>query len=135
MGGPALIDDTYYPEFDNFYECEIRYEGHIYKSSEHLFQAFKNTDPNYRKAIRACLTPFDAWRLGQKCFLRHDWEVAKYGCMFYANHSKFKQNPDLLQTLLGTTGNVIYHGSIPYWNQHNAVILEELRRILKAEVK
>ena len=115
-------------ELENFFECDIQYEGHLYKSAEHLYQALKNEDPEYRKAIRS-VDVKTAYKLGREVKLRSDWETVKVDCMMLANWLKFKQNVKLRTELFKTQDRKLYfQGLGPFWNIKNAEILTVIRQ-------
>ena len=71
-----MIDDFSggYRFLSNFYVAPVEYEGVIYPSTEHAYQAVKFLDEEAREAVRQAPTPGKAKRLGQKYTLRPDWE-------------------------------------------------------------
>lgn len=119
-----------YYEFSNFYECKIEFDGIIFPTSEHLYQAAKfysNTEAEkeYIKIISQTNTPNKAkilasqqigggykWRtdlnsviteyinLGVK--LREDWDDIKVDVMRSIVYIKFSQNNKLKELLLST---------------------------------
>lgn len=121
--------------FSNFYKLTtpIVYEGKLYPTSEHLYQAFKflgvSTDADeFAEHIRVQSTPFKAKTLGNmwvsnqyiwqqdlqkivvkykllnvKC--REDWDSVKISCMWKVLELKFQQ--ESLRNALLRTGNEI----------------------------
>jgi len=67
----------------NFAPIAVRYQGIMYPTAEHAYQAAKTTDPRELADILHCAKPADAKRLGQKVTLRPDWEEIKVGVMGY----------------------------------------------------
>lgn len=127
MGGPAYIDGKKFPEFDNFYPCNIYSKnGPLYPSVEHAFQAQKNDDDKYKLLI-SFENAQGAWELGQKVKLRYDWEDVKVSVMEALVKRKLLSNPAILEKLLSTEGPIVFKHSSPFWNQKNAEILEKLR--------
>lgn len=57
----------------NFYPFSIIYEGILYRTSEHAYQAAKTTDKELRQGIADLTTAGKAKRAGQKIELRPDW--------------------------------------------------------------
>jgi len=88
----------------NFYEYAIVYEGKVYKSTEHAYQAQKTFDLDEIEAIRGAKTPGSAKKLGNEATVRQDWESIKIDVMRDVLWAKFS-NPDLSKKLL-STGNV-----------------------------
>lgn len=87
----------------NFYPCEISFDGEIYPSVEHAYQAAKTLDKKDREIIRTQKTPGRAKKYGQTVTLRDDWEEIKIGIMTELVHQKFFRNKRL-QNLLYETG-------------------------------
>lgn len=90
-----------YAFLSNFYESPFEYEGVVYPTNEHFFQAMKTLDLEERKKIAAAKTPRKAKRLGRKVSLRPDWEEVKVGVMSLGLSLKFAI-PELREALLAT---------------------------------
>lgn len=90
-----------YPEFSNFYECDITYGGITYNSSEAAWQAQKTLDEEIRLKF-AGYTPVGSKQMGRRVDLRSDWEDVKYQLMVDVCYAKFSQNEDLKKLLLST---------------------------------
>lgn len=99
-----------YSFLSNFYPCTVNYEGGIYPSVEHAFQAAKTLDTNIRKQFELCPTPSDAKQRGKDLDLRSDWEDVKVSVMYDCIKSKF-QRPDLRDKLLSTGYAYIEEGN------------------------
>jgi ribA/ribD-fused uncharacterized protein len=85
----------------NFWPCKVEYEGIIYPSIEHAYQAAKCDNPFDRQTVFHAKTPGKAKRMGQLISLRPDWEDVKMGIMFELLHKKF-QDLKLRKQLLDT---------------------------------
>ena len=94
-----------YRFLSNFWMCTVKYEGMIFTSSEHAYQAAKTLDMDSRKQIANCKTAGDSKRVGRKLPIRSDWEEVKYQVMLDILTEKFK-NP-LLRSWLNNTGHAI----------------------------
>ena len=107
-----LIDcfDNEYGWLSNFAEAKINYEGKIYPTVEHAFQAAKTLNENEREKIRVSPTPGKAKRLGRKVTLRNDWESVKVDVMLELITDKFK-NPEFRQLLINTVGSNLVEGN------------------------
>lgn len=92
-----------YRFLSNFHPCLIDFEGKIYNSVEHAYQAAKTRDENTRDLIRASATSGTAKRLGQRLTLRKDWEDIKIDIMRDLVRKKF--NLVTLKSALLLTGN------------------------------
>lgn len=95
----------------NFHEVPIEYEGVVYPSTEHAFQAAKSLSPSIRAQIAAAATPGKAKRLGGPQGivqpLRVDWEAVCDQVMMDVNWYKFTRYPDLTARLLRTSGPLV----------------------------
>ena len=94
----------------NFWMSPIEYEGNIYKSVEHAFQAAKTLDPLERDYIAAASTPDIAKRRGRTVHLRHDWEQIKEMIMLDLLRIKFR-HIGLRAALLGTQHHELIEGN------------------------
>lgn len=93
--------DGKYHFLSNFYPCTIEYEGIVYPSTEHAYQAAKTTNPDLRQMIADIESPGKAKRRGWNLPLREDWDQVKFKVMYEINSYKF-QDPDLRQKLRDT---------------------------------
>ena len=94
----------------NFTNSPIAYEGVIYPTVEHFFQAMKTLNPAERGAIAAAATPGIAKRMGRKVNLRPDWEKIKIDVMRTGLRLKFA-NYDMAQKLLATGDKHLIEGN------------------------
>lgn len=94
----------------NFYESEIEFEGIVYPTNEHFFQAMKTLDIDERRAIANALTPGKAKRMGRKVTLRSDWEEVKEEVMFLGLCLKFADD-QLADWLLETGDEELVEGN------------------------
>jgi len=103
----------------NFYLAPIRYEGVVYPSVEHAYQATKC--PEGRETIRRAPKPYKAKWLGRKFRARPDWDEIKIGVMEDLVWLKFSMNPDLTKLLLDTGDEKIVEGQWrgTYWAHDN----------------
>jgi ribA/ribD-fused uncharacterized protein len=90
-----------YEFLSNFHPSTIRFEGVLYPTVEHAYQASKSLDPKVRDLIRRARTPADAKKLGQGMSVRPDWSEIKLEIMKRLIHEKF-ENPFLRPKLLET---------------------------------
>lgn len=91
-----------YNFLSNFYSSPVIYEGALYRTVEHAYQAAKTIDPMSRQEIRGCLTPSTAKKAGRSVKIRHDWERVKFDIMLNLLRQKF--NNQYLQLSLLHTG-------------------------------
>jgi len=102
-----------YAFLSNFYSSEIAYEGVVFPTVEHAFQAAKTMDIDERRKIAATQAPGSAKRLGRRVKLRPDWEQIKVGLMRDLLRNKFSE-PDLAARLLATGSTELIEGN--NWN-------------------
>ncbi|RUS27255.1 hypothetical protein BC938DRAFT_483510 [Jimgerdemannia flammicorona] len=97
-----------YYEFTNFQEgYPIKTpDGHMWPTSEHLFQAQKFAQPRLQKLIREASSPREAFNVAQanKSQQRPDWLDVNIKAMYDTVREKFKQHQHLRDLLL-STGN------------------------------
>ncbi len=94
----------------NFYPSRVSFEGEIYPSVEHAFQAAKTLDPISRNIIRLSNTPGQAKKFGRKVDLRPDWKQVKFEIMYQLLKEKFEA-PVLRQRLLETGDSLLIEGN------------------------
>lgn len=93
--------DGEYAFLSNFADSPIFYDGIVYPTNEHFFQAMKTLDEDERLKIAKAPTPGVAKRLGRKVQLRSDWEKVKVDVMRFGLQLKFT-NRELAQKLINT---------------------------------
>lgn len=103
-----------YRFLSNFYPCIINYEGIIYPSVEHAFQALKTEDINKRKLISEFKYANEAKKFGRHIELRSDWEDIKLDIMEELIRLKFYFNENLKQMLIATNDAILIEGN--WWN-------------------
>lgn len=126
-----------YRFLSNFGKGQIEYEGEVYLTSEHFFQAAKTINDAEQRFVRLSATPGEAKRRGKKITMREDWDEVKDGIMRKALRLKFEQNPELAKKLLATGDQELVEGNNwgdAYWgvcfgNGQNklGLLLQELR--------
>ena len=95
----------------NFYaQAPFEWEGAIYPTAEHAFQAAKCARPDDRKLFAACAKPGEARRLGRRVELRADWDDAKIDVMESVLRAKFAL-PELRRKLAATGTTRIIHSN------------------------
>ena len=132
-----------YDFLSNFYPSTIRFEGFLYSTVEHAYQASKTTDEKIRKIIRNAKTPGEAKKLGQSILVRENWDKIKIDLMKLLVREKF-ENPFLRPMLLSTDdAELILNNK---WNDHfwgickgvgenwlGKILMEERKRIKSEE--
>lgn len=89
----------------NFYDGPVTYDGEVYPTVEHAFQAAKFDDLVYRETIRNAETPGQSKRLGRTRDypLRDGWDSGlAVRVMGELVLDKFVSNPELGKKLLAT---------------------------------
>jgi ribA/ribD-fused uncharacterized protein len=122
-----------YRFLSNFHLCSIPYEGLMYPSTEHAFQAAKTLDPKEREFILEASTPGRAKRAGRLITLRPDWEEVKLGIMYEVNMTKYDSYPELKEMLLATGDEKLVEGNTwgdTFWGQVDGVGKNYLGNIL-----
>lgn len=133
-----------YRFLSNFWYANTKYDGVVYKTSEHAYQAAKTIIPEEREAIRAAASPSEAKKMGKTVTLRPDWENIKLQVMEDLVYDKFERNPKLLNKLLDTEDAYLeetntWHDT--YWGvcngvgeNHLGLILMKVREHLRKEL-
>jgi ribA/ribD-fused uncharacterized protein len=94
----------------NFYPCLIEFDGDIYPTLEHAYQAAKTHDPDERRKIREEERTGKAKQMGQRVTIREDWEQIKVKVMRELLKKKF-ENPQLRKLLLDTYPHDLIEGN------------------------
>jgi hypothetical protein len=97
----------------NFYPSTVRFEGNLYPTVEHAYQASKTTDLKLREIIRKAPGPMEAKKLGRCLQLREDWENVRIDIMQCLIKEKFS-NPFLRGLLLKTESSDLV--MVNMWN-------------------
>lgn len=109
------FDGTKYAFLSNFYMCPIWYDGILYPSSEHAYQASKSTNFAIRKLVANLKTPAESKKVGKQIQMRDDWDKIKVSIMREIVAIKFLSNPKLLTKLMATGNEKLEYQ--PYLNQ------------------
>lgn len=94
----------------NFYPAEVHYDGMVYPSVEHAYQAAKTLSSAWREHIRKALTPGSAKYFGALVTLRPNWEEEKLTIMEGLLQDKFSTEP-LRSQLLATGDAILIEGN------------------------
>ncbi|KAJ6495952.1 DUF1768-domain-containing protein [Mycena vulgaris] len=111
--------DPYYG-FTNSSAHPVKYNGKVYPTSEHLFQAFKYMDlrPDIAEQIRACKSLSKVFK-HSRAHLAHqhpDWDRMDISKMEITLYHKFAQNEELRQQLLGTgDAELVNYTQTEFW--------------------
>jgi N-glycosidase YbiA len=102
-----------YRFLSNFWPAIVQYEGQVYPSVEHAYQAAKTTSLVQRMDILRAFSPGEAKRLGRRVTIRPNWEHIKTEIMYQLVKTKF-QEPILRSKLLATGNAELIEGN--RWN-------------------
>lgn len=105
--------DKYYT-FDNFSAHAVEYDGKIYPTSEHAYQAAKFQDSHIREAIRSARSPLQAKELANSKFKDSrdpEWENKKVDVMETVLRAKLAQHPEVAAALKQTGNNEMMEDS------------------------
>jgi len=123
-----------YSFLSNFHIVDVEYNGVIYKSSEHAYQAAKATNKQDHSLIMNCNTPGKAKILGSKIKLDNkEWDKQKFFIMYHIIKNKFSQNKDLMKKLLDTKDKMLIEGNTwgdTYWGVYKGIGNNYLGKIL-----
>ena len=107
-----------YRFLSNFYPAQIEYEGLIYPTIEHAFQAAKTLDIDARRQVASASTPGVAKRVGRQIKLREDWELVKNPVMMDVVSLKFSEGSNFAEWLIETEYAPLVEGNTwhdQYW--------------------
>lgn len=105
---------TFFGEYrflSNFWPASFVWQGKLWTTSEHAYQAAKTLDATEQDAILNLPTAVQAKRAGKTVTLRNDWEQVKVAIMTELVYEKFNQNPELKKRLLATGDAVLEEGN------------------------
>lgn len=103
-----------YRFLSNFYPAPVYFDGLLYPSTEHAYQAAKTEDVGVRSALFLNCTSGQAKKNGRIITVRPDWERVKFDVMSAVVFDKFYRNIHLRNELL-TTGTK-YLEETNHWN-------------------
>lgn len=91
--------------FSNLYQRPIEFDGLVYPTSEHAYQAGKASKPAVRDWILSAPTPALAAMAAHGLYVWDvvpEWAKIKFDRMRRVLRAKFDQHPDLLELILAT---------------------------------
>lgn len=101
----------------NFAPAEIEFQGKLYPTTEHAYQAAKTVIETEREQVRCCQHPGQAKRLARKLTLREDWFDIRDEVMLHVTRLKYAR-PEYRARLLATGDAEIIEGNTwgdTYW--------------------
>lgn len=102
----------------NFYYYNIKFEGDVYSSVEHAYQAAKTENREARRVISNFKKPGEAKRYGRDLKLIRGWENIKVDIMESLLRKKFEYQKVLREKLVKTSLNYLEEGNMwhdNYW--------------------
>lgn len=98
----------------NFYESRFSLLGHVFKTGEHAFQAYKAKSIVEFNRVKRMPTPGEAKGYGRRMPLRSDWEIVKYDVMRVVLWAKFQRETEMAWDLMATGQALLVEGNT--WN-------------------
>ncbi len=103
-----------YRFLSNFFSSPVSYDGWMYPTVEHAYQAAKTDDQMMREVIRKCKTPSGAKHIGRHVRLKFEWDKVKVQEMRVLLRQKFLTHKDLRGRLLSTWPAELIEGN--WWH-------------------
>ncbi|WP_439606060.1 NADAR family protein [Hydrogenophaga sp.] len=97
--------DKIYGCFSNLYRRSVEFEGVVYQTSEHAYQAGKARKPEVRDWVLSAPSPALVAMAAHGLYwwdIRSDWSKIKFDRMRQVLRAKFTQHEDLCKVLLAT---------------------------------
>ena len=121
-----------YRWLSNFWYCTIEYEGILYPSTEHAYQAAKTLDQVERQKMASMGTARESKKYGSNLEIRPDWNEVKVSVMLDVVRKKF-ENLALRIKLLETGNAELIEGNTwndTFWGVCNGVGENNLGKVL-----
>src|SRR3990167_5099554 len=96
-----------------FWPAHVVYQGWIFPTVEHAYQAAKSNDPAVWARMANVVKPGEAKRYGREIIIRKDWDAVKIHIMTDLVRQKFS-HPGLRHLLLKTGDQELIEGN--HWN-------------------
>lgn len=127
---PAIVEfRERYRFLSNFWICDFKWDGDLWVSAEHAYQAAKAPNSRDRRRIRRACSPGAAKRMGREIEIRRDWEDVKRSIMAEIVTAKFQQNPDLAEKLIATHPATLIEGNTWHDNEWGSCSCPRCRNI------
>jgi ribA/ribD-fused uncharacterized protein len=117
----------------NFFPCQVEYEGLVYASVEHAYQAAKRADRRYRDLVQGAATPGAAKRVGNAWQPDPGWCGRKERVMRELLRTKF-DNHHLKRALIATGRRQLVevnNWGDRYWGRFNGDGANRLGKLLE----
>lgn len=123
-----------YSFLSNFFYSPMEFEGLLFPTAEHAYQAQKARDPAMRKQFAdATMKPGVAKRLGRMVKMRDEWDHVKVGVMREIIRAKFSNKLHLRAALMDTHPAVLIEENSwgdTFWGEYKGKGANMLGRIL-----
>lgn len=133
MSGPIREFQGEFRFLSNFWMTPIEFDGEVWPSAEHAYQAAKTVDRAWRTRIKFCKTPGLAKRMGKSVPIRNGWEGRRLEVMLRIVRIKFLYDYTLARQLMATGDRELIEGNRwgdTFWGVCNGVGENHLGRIL-----
>lgn len=130
-----------YRFLSNFYPSQVEFEGLVFSTVEHAYQAAKTVNVDERLLVQKAETAAKAKQLGKVVALREDWDKVKLAVMEDLLRKKFRIQ-ELRDKLLNTGDAELIEGNVwndRYWGvcrgegkNHLGRLLMQIRENIKA---
>lgn len=103
-----------YRFLSNFYLTPVAYDGHVWATAEHAYQAAKTNDLLIKLMILGEPNPGTVKKIGKqigKKDFREDWDAVRVPIMLGIVRAKFTQNVTLRQWLVATGDAELIEGN------------------------
>lgn len=95
----------------NFYPALVEYDGILYPTAEHAYQAQKVMSRSLQMRISCLNTPGQAKRYTRKLQIRSDWDSVRVSVMKGILFEKFRNNPECRNLLFKTGSTELIEGN------------------------
>lgn len=116
----------------NFYQLKnpIQFDGLVYPTSEHFYQAMKTEDLNRRRIMSMISSSGDVKKYGNDVQLRQDWKQVKQIVMRLGLLLKFSANPEISARLEDTGDEELEEGNTWHDNEWGNCLCPKCRHIV-----
>ncbi|USV40974.1 NADAR family protein [Xanthomonas phage BUDD] len=118
----------------NFYREMMEYDGHVWATAEHAYQAAKcSKQEEYDLFLNPLLTAGQAKRLGRHISIWKNWDSIKFSTMQKIVEAKFEEDTPIATKLLATGDAILIEGNTwgdRYWGMCNGEGSNHLGQIL-----
>lgn len=108
-----LFYQQFYDLFNNFSANAVEYEGVLYPTAEHAYQAAKLTNQEAKDAVRSAKSPLLSKEISStyKEFKRAGWDEVKLEIMEIICRAKLEQHEEVREALLKSGSDIIAEDS------------------------